>query len=132
MDEKPSFRPFWFPTILLMVIGWGGLALLLNFTLPTIWPRWSFFALLVIAFTGTALPVSFLLNQRLLSNGAGVVTRQAVWVGIYVAILAWLQIARILNFSVGLWFVLGFLGLEYLTQLRERPSRRKASDESTE
>ena len=132
MDEKPSFRPYWIATILLMVIGWGGLFLLLKFTLPTIWPRWSFFALIVIAFTGTALPVSYLLNQRLLSNGAGVVARQAVWVGIYFAILAWLQIARILNFSVGLWFVLGFLGLEYLTQLRERPSRRKASDESLE
>lgn len=132
MDEKPSYRPFAFPTIFLMVLGWGGLVLLLTFTLPTIGPRWTFFALLVIAFTGTALPFSFLLNQRLLSNGAAVVTRQAVWVGIYVAILAWLQIGRILNFSVALWFVLGFLGLEYLTQLRERPKRRKVADEPSE
>jgi hypothetical protein len=132
MDEQPSFRPFIFPTIFLMVLGWGGLVLLFNFTLPTIWPRWTFFALLVIAFSGTALPFSFLLNQRLFSNGAGVVTRQAVWVGIYFAILAWLQIGRILNFSVALWFVLGFLGLEYLTQLRERPRRRKVPDEPSE
>ena len=115
-----------------MVLGWGGLVLLFTFTLPTIWPRWTFFALLVIAFSGTALPFSFLLNQRLLSNGAAVVTRQAVWVGIYVAILAWLQIGRILNFTVALWFVLGFLGLEYMTQLRERPKRRKVTDEQAE
>ncbi len=132
MDEKPSFRPFIFPTIFLMLLGWGGLVLLFTFTLPTIWPRWTFFALLVIAFSGTALPFSFLLNQRLLSNGAAVVTRQAVWVGIYVAILAWLQIGRILNFTVALWFVLGFLGMEYLTQLRERPKRRKVTDEPSE
>jgi len=123
MDEKPSFRPFFLPTLLLLAFGWGGLALILNFTLPTLWPRWAFFALIVIALTGTALPISFFLNQRLLSNEAGVVTRQAIWVGIYFAILAWLQIGNILNFSVALWFVLGFLGVEYLIQLRQRSSK---------
>ena len=116
----------------LAIVGWGGLAALMFFSLPTIGPRWAFFALTVMAFTGTALPVAFLVNQRLLSNPASVVTRQSIWVGVYAAILAWLQIGRILNFSVALWFVLGFLGLEYLTQLRERPARRKASDESAE
>ena len=132
MDEKPPFRPFIFPTLFLMIIGWGGLAVIMIFSLPTIWPRWAFFALTVMAFTGTAIPVSFILNQRLLSNRAGVVTRQAIWVGIYAAILAWLNIGRILNFSVALWFVLGFLALEYLIQLRERPAKPKANDEQTE
>jgi hypothetical protein len=102
----------------------------MRFTLPTLWPRWTFFALTVIAFTGTALPVSFLVNQRFLSNAASVVTRQAIWVGMYVAILAWLQIGRILNFSIALWFVLGFLGLEYLMQLRQRTARRRADDQT--
>ena len=125
MDEKPSFRPFIVPMLLLLVGGWSGLALVLNFSLPTLWPRWAFFALIVAAFTGTALPVSFLLNQRLMSNDAGVVTRQAIWVGIYFAILAWLQIGDILNFSVALWFVLGFMAVEYLIQLRERAGRTK-------
>ena len=126
MDEKPSFRPFIFPTFFLMICGWGGLALIMKFSLPMLWPRWAFFALTVMAFTGTALPASFLLNQRFFSNRAGVVARQAIWVGMYAAILAWLQIGRILNFSVALWFVLGFLGLEFLIQLRERPARSKA------
>ena len=125
MDEKPSFRPFIVPMLLLLVGGWSGLALVLNFSLPTLWPRWAFFALIVAAFTGTALPVSFLLNQRLMSNDAGVVTRQAIWVGIYLTILAWLQIGHILNFSVALWFVLGFMAVEYLIQLRERAGRTK-------
>ena len=127
MDEKPSFRPFIFPTLLLMILGWGGLAFIMTSNLPTLWPRWAFFALTVMAFTGTSLPVSFLLNQRFLSNAASVVARQAIWVGVYAAILAWLQIGRILNFSVALWFVLGFLGLEYFIQLRARPARRKAN-----
>lgn len=123
MDEKPSFRPFVVPTILLMSVGWGGLFLVMYTSLPMLWPRWAFFASIILALTGTALPLSFLINQRFLSNTAGVVARQAIWVGIYFAILAWLQIGRILNFSVALWFVLGFMGVEYLIQLRERPAR---------
>src|SRR5688572_5718074 len=123
MDEKPSFRPLIVPTLFLLLVGWGGLALVLNFSLPTLWPRWAFFALIVLAFTGTALPISFLLNQRLLANETRVVTRQAMWVGVYFAILAWLQTGGILNFSLGLWFVLGFLVIEYLIQLRERATK---------
>jgi hypothetical protein len=129
MDEKPSFRLFLPSMLLLLISGWGGLALILNFSLPTLWPRWAFFALIVMAFTGTALPVSFLLNERLMSNPAHVVTRQAIWVGIYAAILAWLQIGDTLNFPVALWLVLGFLAIEYLIQLRERPSKSIADDE---
>jgi hypothetical protein len=94
-----------------------------------LWPRWAFFALVVVAFTGTALPISFLWNQRFLSNRAGVVVRQAIWVGLYAAILAWLSIGRILNFSVALWFVLGFIGLEFLLLLRERPTRSRMQRE---
>ena len=30
-----------FPTIFLAVAGWGALILLLNLSLPTLWPRWS-------------------------------------------------------------------------------------------
>ena len=129
MDDKPSFRPFLTPTLILLVVGWGGLALLMNFTMPELWPRWGFFALIVMAFTGSALPVSFLLNQRMLSNEAGAVTRQAIWVGVYVAILAWLQIGNILNFSVALWLVLGFLAVEFLFQLRKRVAKPPVVDE---
>jgi hypothetical protein len=129
MDDRPSFRPFLIPMLFLLVVGWGGLALLMNFTLPELWPRWGFFALIVMAFTGSALPVSFLLNQRMLSNEAGVVTRQAIWVGIYTAILAWLQIGNILNFSVALWLVLGFLAVEFLFQLRKRVAKPPVVDE---
>lgn len=128
MEDKASFRPFLIPTIILLVIGWSGLVLVLNFTLPTLWPRWLFFVLTVMAFTGSALPFSFLLNQRLMSQQAGVVTRQAIWVGIYAAILAWLKTGHILNFSTALWLVLAFLALEYLLYLRMRAIRPPASD----
>lgn len=122
MNEKPTFRPFLVSTLFLFVGGWVGLMLLLNFTLPTLWPRWGFFALLVVACTGTAIPVSFWLNSVFATEPPaepGVVVRQSIWVGVYFAVLAWLQIGRLLSFSIGLWLAIGLIALEYLLRLRE-------------
>jgi hypothetical protein len=122
MNEKPTFRPFLVSTLIIFVGGWVGLALLLNFSLPTLWPRWGFFALLVLACTGTTIPISFWLNSVFASEPPaepGVITRQSIWVGIYFAVLAWLQIGRLLSFSIGLWLAIGLIALEYLLRLRE-------------
>lgn len=125
MDEKPTFRPYLVPTLILIVGGWGGLALLLNYSLPILWARWGFFALLVLALTGTALPVSYWANGLFAAQGAepSVVIRQSLWVGIYAAILAWLQIGRFLTFTIGLWLALSLLAIEYLLRLRETSTR---------
>lgn len=126
MDEPLSYRPFLFPSLLLMAGGWGGLYLLLNLTEPTLWPRWAFFALVVLACTGTALPLVYLLNRLFPSRppaGAQVITRQATWFGVYFAALAWLSVGRILNFSIGLWLALGLAAIEYLLRTRETLSR---------
>ena len=126
MDEKPTFRPFLFSTLVLFIGGWAGLALLLNFTLPTLWPRWGFFALLVLACTGTAVPISFWLNSVFGSNPPAeprVVVRQSIWVGVYFAVLAWLQIGRLLSFSIALWLAIGLIAFEYVLRLRETSSK---------
>lgn len=123
MEEKPTFRPYLVSTILLIIGGWGGLALLLNYTMPTIGPRWGFFALIVIALTGTALPIAWFLNMRFPSNPPiepPAIVREALWVGGYGAVLAWLQLGRVLNFSLGLWLAVGIAILEYLIRLREK------------
>ena len=127
MDDTKSFRPFLLSTIVLIIVGWGGLFLLLNFSRPTLWPRWGFFALLVLAFTGAGVPISYLLNRMFPSAPpaeAPVITRQGVWVGIYFAVLAWLSIGRILNFSIGLWLALGLAAIEYLFRVRETTAKR--------
>ena len=121
MDNK-SYRPFLVPTLILVVVGWAGIFLLLNFTVPELWARWGFFALVVLACTGTALPVVYLLNHLFPSNPPvepPVITRQAIWFGIYFAILAWLSVGRIVNFSIGLWLALGMAAIEYLLRTRE-------------
>lgn len=122
MDEAPSYRPFLVPNLLLIVGGWGGLYLLLNLTEPGIWPRWGFFALVVLACSGTALPLVYLLNRLFPSRPPvepRVITRQAAWFGVYFAVLAWLNIGRILDFSVGLWLALGLAAIEYFLRTRE-------------
>jgi len=130
MDDQPTFRPFLFPSILLAVIGWGALILLLNLSLPTLWPRWSFFALLVVALTGTALPLTYFLNRRFPSTPpaeAAAIVRQAVWAGVYFATLAWLSMGRVLTISLATWIAVGFAVIEYLIRLREKTVRKTVS-----
>lgn len=122
MDEKLTFRPFLLPVLILILVGWAGLVLLTNFLAPTLWARWGFFALVVVAVTGTALPLVYLLNLIFKSRPPvepRVITRQALWFGVYFAVLAWLSVGRLLNFSVGLWLGLGFAAIEYLLRIRE-------------
>ena len=109
--------------ITLAVIGWGGLGAVVFFTLPTVGPRWLFFFLGVLALTGSALPFVAYLNRRFPSTppvNSGVILRQSVWVGIYAATLAWLQIGRVLTPSLALVLALGFVIIEWLIRLREK------------
>jgi len=115
-----SFIP---ATLILCLVGWGGLFYLIFFTVPTVGPRWLFFFFGVLALTGTALPVVAFLNLRFPSNPpptSGVVLRQAIWVGIYLTTMAWLQIGRVLSVALALLLALGFVLIEWLLRLREK------------
>ncbi len=115
----------------MIIGGWGGLALITNYTLPTVWPRWGFFALIVIALTGTALPISYLINNTFSTNlRPGTVLRESIWVGVYGASLAWLQQGRILNFSLGLWLAVGIVIIEYLMRWRDTPAPPPQADDA--
>jgi hypothetical protein len=100
-NPKPlSFLSFLPAAIFLALVGWGGLAALIFYTLPTLGPRWLFFFLAVIALTGTSLPVVYFFNRRFPSTPPaepGVYLRQAIWVGVYAGTLAWLQLGRMLS-----------------------------------
>ena len=126
MDDKLTFRIFLLPAILLFIVGWGGLALLLNFTLPFLWPRWGLYALIVLACTGTSLPVSYLFNSifsNLTIARAGVIVRESIAVGVFFALLTWLDIGRVLNFQIAVFLGLGFMVIEYLWRLFESSNR---------
>lgn len=109
--------------IFLMLIGYGGLAWLVLNTLPTLWPRWLMFFLMVCAVCGTLLPVSAFLNLRFPSQppaGSGVVVRQALLGGIYVAALVWLWRGQVLTGNVAIVFLAGLIAIEIMIRLWER------------
>lgn len=109
--------------LVLMVIGWGGLAYLIFFTLPTLGMRWLFYFFAVLAFTGTAMPFIAFLHLRFPGKNptqVGSVVRQALWVGVYFPTLAWLQIARVLTWGLAIFIALCFLVIELALTLRER------------
>ncbi len=123
MDEQLKFKPFGLSALVLMVVGWGGLYLLIDYTLPYVWQRWGFFALVMTAVSGTVLPVVYFFHRRFPSvppAEANVIVRQATWFGIYSATLAWLQLGRLVTVYVILGLAGGLVAIEYFTRLREK------------
>ncbi len=124
--NQPSTPPvrFFLPaSFFLIVFGWGGLAFLVLNTLPTVAPRWLFFFLLVLALGGTILPAVAFLNRRFPSLPPAtpvVIVRQATWVGIFGATLAWLQMGRVLTSPMVLLLFIGLGLVEFLIRLSER------------
>ena len=123
MNTQPGFKPFGLSALALMLIGWGGLYLLITQTLPYVWPRWAFFMLLLIAITGTVLPIVYFFHRRFTSGAPAepnVIVRQSIWFGIYGATLAWLQLGRLVTIYIILGLAGGLIALEYFTRLREK------------
>ncbi|GJQ34335.1 MAG: hypothetical protein HS100_20870 [Anaerolineales bacterium] len=127
MNEHLEFKPFGVTAFALAAIGWGGLYLVITMTLPFVWSRWGFFALLLMALTGTALPVVYYLHQRFPTEPpaeSNVIIRQATWVGVYGATLAWLQLGRLVTLYIILGLAGGLIAAEYFIRIREKASRR--------
>lgn len=76
----------------------------------------------MVALSGTALPVVYLFNLRFISSPpatAIVLIRQAIWVGLFFDLLAWLQLGRILNPVLALILAIGILVIENLIRMAE-------------
>jgi hypothetical protein len=122
-QSSPPVKTFVPAALILALIGWGGLYALMNFTIPTVGPRWMFFFLSVLALTGTSLPIVAFLNQRFQTTppvSSGVIVREAILIGIYFPTLAWLQLGRVLTPALILLLAIGLLAIEILLRLRER------------
>jgi hypothetical protein len=121
--QTPRVLSFFPAAIFLAVIGWGGLILLMNLTRPATWQTlWLFFFMAVMAVTGTVLPATAFLNRRFPTTPPAtpsVVAREALWFGLYFAVLAWLQIGRVLNAMLAILLVVGFAIIEAMLRLRE-------------
>ena len=137
MDSKlaPPVKAYLPAAVLLMLLGWIGFLAVINFTEPSGGTRWLFFFFAVLALTGTVLPGAAFLNRRFPSTPPAppmAVVRQAVWAGIYLPTIIWLQIGRVLTLSLALLLALGLLLIEGLLRVRERsqwkPEQRTRGD----
>jgi hypothetical protein len=121
--ELPNYKSYIISSLALMASGWGGLFLLVTQTLPFVWSRWGFFALSLMAITGTALPIVYFFHRRFPGEPPAepnVIVRRALWFGVYGATLAWLQLGRLVTVYIILGLAGGLIAIEYFVHLRER------------
>lgn len=114
---------FTLTSLLLALIGWGGLTNLVLTVDPrkSLFPLWLFFVFWLVALTGTALPFVRYLNRRFAHAlpPINVMLRQAIWVGLFGATIAWLQKGGILNLAIAALLVAGLGGVEWFLRWRE-------------
>ncbi len=109
-------------SIVMIIGGWAGLATLVVNSPPRLGAElWIFFILLHIAVIGTVTPIVRYLNVRLsaMPPPGGVVVRQSIWIGLFVVIVAWLQILRGLSLPIAFFLALVFVVLEGFLRTRE-------------
>jgi len=126
-SQQNTFRNYQLSAIMLILIGWSGLFTVVYFSLPFVWARWGFFVFVIMALTGIALPVVYFLHRRFPTEPlaeSNVIVRQALWVGVYGATLAWLQLGRLVSLYVILGLAGGLIAAEYFIRIREKANRR--------
>lgn len=122
-DSSPRFLPVFITSLVLILLGVAGLGALFILTVPTLGPRWLLFFLVTLLFSGLALPVVYYLHKRFPSNplvAPAVLVREAVWFGLYVDIVLWLQFGKVLNPALAIFIAIGLIIIELLIRMRER------------
>lgn len=117
--------------LVMMGMGWLGLYHLVTTTLPRIGGElWLFFILLLMAVTGTAIPVVRYINVRFTPLDVevppgGVIVRQSVWIGLFVVTCAWLQIPRVLSLPLAVFLAAVLIVVEVFLRSRELAAERE-------
>jgi len=135
MMRKPYLPPFGkilISSVFLTILGGGGLAFIFIFYEPTLGPRWMFFFFLTIIGAGVALPISYLIQRRFANQVIQdkVLIREAIFFGVFLALIAWLQLGRILTNLIIVIISIGFILLEMLLRMAEKATFK--ADENAE
>lgn len=109
-------------SLMLGVIGLGGLLFIFFSLEPTLGPRWLFFFFLTIFGAGAALPVVYIIHRRAANQyvPAKVILREAIFFGVFLDLWAWLQIGRIASNLIILILAGGLILLEIFLRMAER------------
>lgn len=117
----------------LAIFGWGGLVGLVSLTDPRLGPMpiWAFFVLWLMALTGTAVPFVRYLGKRFAREAvpAAVVLRTSIWVGLFGAMYAWLELRDLLSPAIMALIFIALVAVEWLLRWRERSRWAPAADE---
>ena len=118
----PPFGRIFSTSLILSLLGLGGLAFIIFLLEPTLGPRWMFFFFLTIAGTGIALPLVYLIQRRIASQYVppSVLIREALLFGVFLDILAWLQIGRITSDLIVLLLAGGLVLFEVFLRMAEK------------
>jgi len=122
-QPAPTFRPYLASALSLFIIGCGSAAFAVIMLTPTVWARWLLFFGSSLGLTSIGLPVMWFLNLRFKSEppaGAGVIVRQSIWLGVFGAVLIWLQQVRLVTVWSSLGLAVGLIAIEYLIRMREK------------
>jgi hypothetical protein len=125
MNPRPPspFRAYLVVSIILVLVGGGIVTYAILMLRPVVWARWLLFFGGSLGLTGLALPVTWFLNLRFRSEpavGSSVIIRQAIWFGVYGAVLTWLQQERLVTIWSSLGLAGGLIAIEYLIRMREK------------
>jgi len=123
LKKFPSVQSIFILSGVLAGSGFLGLVILIFATLPTLGPRWLFFFFLTLLAIGVSLPLIHFLHRRFPSEplvNTGILLRQAIWVGVYVDLLVWLQLGQALDTARAVFIAIGLIVIEFLLRMRER------------
>ena len=128
----PPFSKILMSSVILSILGGGGLAFIFIFFEPTLGPRWMFFFFLSIIGAGIALPISYLIQRRFATQAVPgkVLIREAILFGVFLALIAWLQLGRILTNLIVVIIAVGSILLEMLLRMAEKATFQ--ADENVE
>lgn len=87
---------------LIALLGWGGLAFLVNRTSPQPYTWLLFLVLLLVALMTTFFPPVQYLYRRFDRPAPVRALRQSFWLALFVVLCAWLQIRRALDWAAAL------------------------------
>jgi len=107
--------------LILFIGGLVGLAAVIFFTEPVLAPRWMAYFFLTLVASGLVLPLFFFFQRRIAKSPVSdaVLIREALWFWIFMDLVVWLQLGRVLNGLLAIFLAGGFIILEILLRMAE-------------
>lgn len=121
--------------LLMAVGGAAGLLALISTSTPRLGAElWLFFILLHMTVIGVTIPVVRYFNVQLtrFPVPGGIIVRQSIWIGLFVVIVSWLQVLRVLSLPIAFFLGLVFVVLEAFLRSRELSEEAEAYDDDDE